>query len=302
MNDIRTFTIDELNKQMHQPTLHPEVAVIDPTRLTDDGTLCFTGNFYAVRFVQTRCGEVRYGRKCADFQYGTLAFTKPGDAVRISHEDAADGSISGILFHPELFSTKSLVFKKADYTFFDYRENESLHLSLQEKRIVQDRLEHLHDELRRDIDRHSLRLVSAGLELLLDYCVRFYERQFACRTDIDEKYLATLDKTLARYFSFNGQKSVEGGIGRIESALSFLSPAYLNDLVRAETGKTLAEYVRIKTMEYIRTRVHKENCPLEQVAGEFGIREPRILALLYRQVFGHQPEQLFGKTFFQLVK
>ena len=291
MNDIRTFTIDEFNKQMQQPTLHPEVAVIDPARLEDDGTLCFTGNFYAIRFVQTRCGEARYGRKCADFQYGTLVFTKPGDIVRVSREDAVDGSISGILFHPELFSTKSLVFKKADYAFFDYRENESLHLSLQEKRIVQDRLEHIHEELRRDIDRHSLRLVSAGLELLLDYCIRFYERQFACRTDIDGEYLATLDKTLVRYFSISGQKSVDGGIIKVESVLPFLSPAYLNDLVRAETGKTLAEYVRVKMMEYIMKRVRNGGCSLEQVAGEFGFHEPRILALLYRQVFGQQPKQ-----------
>ena len=292
MNDIRTFTIDEFNKQMRQPTLHPEVAVIDPARLEGDRTLCFSGNFYAIRFVQTRCGEVRYGRKCADFQYGTLVFTKPGDTVCISREDAVDGSISGILFHPELFSTKSLVFKKADYTFFNYRENEALHLSLQEKRIVQDRLEHIHEELRRDIDRHSLRLVSAGLELLLDYCVRFYERQFACRMDIDGEYMAMLDNTLASYFSLSGQKSVDEGITKIESALSSLSPAYLNDLVRAETGKTLAEYVRIKVMEYIKKRVRKDGCPLELIAGEFGFREPRprILALLYRQVFGHQPK------------
>lgn len=272
MNDIRTFTIDEFNKQMQQPTLHPEVAVIDPARLEDDGTLCFTGNFYAIRFVQTRCGEARYGRKCADFQYGTLVFTKPGDIVRVCREDAVDGSISGILFHPELFSTKSLVFKKTDYTFFDYRENEALHLSLQEKRIVQDRLEHIHEELRRDIDRHSLRLVSAGLELLLDYCVRFYERQFACRTDIDTEYMEKLDKTLARYFSIDGLKSVEGGIIKIESALSSLSPAYLNDFVRAETGKTLAEYVRIKMMEYIKKRVCKEGFPLEQVADRTSTR------------------------------
>lgn len=290
MNNIQTFTIEEFNKRMGQPTLHPLIAVIDAERLTNDSTLCFTGNFYAVRFVRTRCGEARYGRKCADFQYGTLVFTKPGDTMYISHEDTVDGSTSGILFHPELFSQKSLVFKKADYTFFDYRENESLHLSLQEKHVVQDRLEHIHEELQRDIDRHSLRLVSAGLELLLDYCVRFYERQFACRTDIDTEYMEKLDKTLARYFSIDGLKSVEGGIIKIESALSSLSPAYLNDLVRAETGKTLAEYVRIKMMEYIKKRVCKEGFPLEQVAGEFGLRQPRILALLSRQVFGHQPE------------
>ena len=136
----------------------------------------------------------------------------------------------------------------------------------------------------------SLRLVSAGLELLLDYCVRFYERQFACRTDIDGEYMEKLDKTLSQYFSLCGQKSVEGGISKVESALSSLSPAYLNDFVRAETGKTLAEYIRIRMMEYIKKRVHKEGCPLEQVAGEFGFYQPRLLALLYRQVFGCQPE------------
>lgn len=291
MNDIRIFTIDEFNKQMRQSTLHPQVAVIDPAQLDDDVTLCFTGNFYAVHFVQTRCGEVRYGRQCVDFQYGTLTFTKPGDIVCINHEDMADGSISGILFHPELFSSKSLVFKKADYTFFDYRENESLHLSLQEKHIVQDRLKHIHEELRRDIDRHSLRLVSVEVELLLDYCLRFYERQFACRTDICQEYLETVNKTLSYYFSLCGQKSLEDGICQVESALSALSPAYLNELVRAETGKTLAEYVRFKMMEYIKKRVRKDGYSLEQVAGEFGFRHSRILSLLYRQMFGNLPEK-----------
>ena len=290
MNDIQSLTIDEFNKQMRQPTLHPQVAVIDPGQLEDDTTLCFTGNFYAVRFVRTRCGEVRYGRQCVDFQYGTLTFTKPGDTICISHEDAIDGSISGLLLHPELFSTKSLVFKKADYTFFDYRENESLHLSLQEKHIVQDRLNHIHEELQRDIDPYSLRLVSVGVELLLDYCLRFYERQFACRSDICQEYLATVDRTLSCYFSLCGQKSLEDGICRVESALSSLSTAYLNEVVRVETGKTLAEYIRLKMMEYIKKRVRKDGCSLEQVAGEFGFYQPRILALLYRQLFGHQSE------------
>lgn len=291
MNDTRSFTIDEFNRLMHQTALHPEVAVIDPARLEDDATLCFTGNFYAVRFVRTRCGEVRYGRQCSDFQYGTLTFTKPGDTIRIGHGDAVDGSISGILFHPELFNSKSLVFKKADYTFFGYRENESLHLSLQEKRIVQDRLEHIHAELKRDVDRHTLRLVSAGLELLLDYSIRFYERQFACRTDIGREYMAIVDKTLSRYFSMQGRKSVEDGIDRVERALPAISPAYLNDLVRAESGKTLAEYVRVKMMEYIGKRVRQKGSSLDQIAVEFGFRQSRMLALLYRQMFGNWPEE-----------
>ena len=105
---------------------------------------------------------------------------------------------------------------------------------------------------------------------------------------MDREYMTTLDKTLARYFSLNGQKSVEGSITRVESALSFLSPAYLNDLVRVETGKALAGYVRVKMMEFIRKQVSKEGCPLEQIARELGLCKPRLLDILYRQVFGHQ--------------
>ena len=69
-----------------------------------------------------------------------------------------------------------------------------------------------------------------------------------------------------------------------------LSTAYLNEVVRVETGKTLAEYIRLKMMEYIKKRVRKDGCSLEQVAGEFGFYQPRILALLYRQLIGHQSE------------
>ncbi|CCY36489.1 dNA-binding domain-containing protein AraC-type [Alistipes sp. CAG:831] len=124
MSGIRTFSIEELNRQMRQPTLHPQVAVIDPSRLGEDTALCFTGNYYAVRFVRIQCGEpCPYGRQSADFQYATLAFTEPGDIVDVSREDAAGGDISGILFHPDLFCSKSLVLKKADYTFFGYRDN-----------------------------------------------------------------------------------------------------------------------------------------------------------------------------------
>ncbi len=260
--------------------------------MAEDATFCFTGNFYAVRFVQTRCGEVRYGRQCVDFQYAMLAFTKPGGLIRIRPEDVVGEGISGILFHPDLFETDSLLCKKTDYAFFHYRENESLHLFLKEKRIVQDCLKHIHEELRHGTDRHTLRLLSAGMGLLLNYCVRFYERQFACRTDTNREYLTILNETLAHYFSLSGQKSVEDGVGRIKSSLSFFSSAYLNDLVRLETGKTLSEYVRVKMMEYIKKYVRREGRSLKQVAGEFGFCQPYVLMLLYRQIFGHLVEEL----------
>lgn len=290
MNRQDIHTINDFNKQMGQPTLHPLVAVIDPARLVDAGRLCFSGNFYAVYFKQTRCGDRRYGRRCQDFLYGTLVFAAPGDRICIDREDAMEEGLSGLLFSPELFSQKSLVFKKTDYTFFAYKDNESLHLSLQEMHIVQDCLNHIHTELRQDVDRYSLRLIAVGIEMLLDHCLRFYERQFIVRTDINRKYLSTLEGVLDNYLSRTGKKSVEEGIACIRQSLSSLSPAYLSDLVRVETGKTLAEYVRIKMLEHIRIRIQNENQPIGQLAEEFGFYEPRTLVALYYKLFGQMPD------------
>ena len=126
--------------------------------------------------------------------------------------------------------------------------------------------------------------------MLLDHCLRFYERQFIVRTDINRQYLSTLEGVLDNYLSRTGKKSVEEGIACIRQSLSSLSPAYLSNLVRVETGKTLAEYVRIKMLEHIRIRIQNENQPIEQLAEEFGFYEPRTLVALYYKRFGQMPD------------
>lgn len=121
MNRQDIHTINDFNKRMCQPTLHPLVAVIDPVRLREGDRLRFSGNFYAVYFKHTQCGDRCYGRRPQDFQYGTLVFAAPGDTIRIDREDAMPEGPTGLLFSPELFSQKSLVFKKTDYTFLPIR-------------------------------------------------------------------------------------------------------------------------------------------------------------------------------------
>lgn len=291
MNRQDIHTINDFNKRMCQPTLHPLIAVIDPVRLREGDRLRFSGNFYAVYFKHTQCGDRCYGRRPQDFQYGTLVFAAPGETIRIDREDAIQEDLTGLLFSPELFSQKSLVFKKTDYTFFAYKDNESLHLSLQERHLVQDCMEHIYTELQHDVDRFSLRLIAVGLEMLLDNCLRFYERQFIVRTDINRQYLSTLDNALESYLSQTGKKSVEQGVACIRHSLPSLSSAYLSDLIRVETGKALTEYIRIKMLECIRIRIQSRNQPIEELAEEFGFYEPRTLLVLYHKLFGQRLEE-----------
>ncbi len=279
MNGLHQFSLHAFNKHMRQPTLHPQIAVVDPARLSDGMPLCFSGNFYAVCFKHTRCGDKRYGRCCQDFQYGTLTFAAPGVPVTIAPEDAAADGISGLLFCPELFCLKSLAPKRADYTFFAYAENEALHLSLPEKQAVLDCMARLHAELQGDIGRYTLRFAAIWLELLLDRCRCYYERQFIVRSCINRQHLAALDTALDAYFSREGRKSEAESVALARKALPSLTPAYLDDLVRVETGKTLAEYVRVSMLGHIRLRLCSGGQPAA-LAEEFGLDDLRPLRLL----------------------
>ena len=292
MQEVCLYTIDEVNKRLGQPTLHPQVAVLDAAALPESGRLCFSGNFYSVCFRHTSCGDPRYGRRCADFQYATLAFTAPGGIVTMERADAVAGGASGILFRPELFSMKSLVFKKNDYTFFGYRPEESLHLSLQEMRAVQDGMAQIRSELSHDIDRFSLRLAAVGLELLLDRCLRCYERQFIVRTDQNRRHLSAIDTALRAFLAGAGMKSAELGAACARQAVPQVSEAYIDDLVRVETGKTLTDYVRLKMVENVRERLLRGSLTADGMAGEFGRQETRALTLLHRRLYCELPGKL----------
>ena len=176
-------SISQLNTLIGQKTLHPLLSIIDLAEATRLDQLSISGDFYALFFKQVQCGDFRFGRRCHDFQSCTLAFKAPGQTIDINRHDAPEQtSILGITFHPKVFNETPLICKKSEYSFFSYQENESLHLSEREKQIILGCMSNFQKELQRDIDRFSLRLLAVHLELLLDYCLRFYERQFITRS------------------------------------------------------------------------------------------------------------------------
>ena len=79
-----------------------------------------------------------------------------------------------------------------DYTFFSYRPEEALHVSLREKQVILELLDKINEELQRCIDCYSQKIISKYIELLLDYCERFYERQFITRNEANKKDYRTV--------------------------------------------------------------------------------------------------------------
>lgn len=211
-------SISQLNTLIGQKTLHPLLSIIDLAEATRLGQLSISGDFYALFFKQVQCGDFRYGRRCHDFQSCTLAFKAPGQTIDINRHDAPEQtSILGIAFHPKVFNETSLVCKKSEYSFFSYQENESLHLSEREKQIILGCISNFQKELQRDIDRFSLRLLAVHLELLLDYCLRFYERQFITRCNINNDILAYFNQLLEQYLQAEHGVKTEFTLDRVRS-------------------------------------------------------------------------------------
>ena len=124
-------TLEQYCSYCGQRCLHPDIGIITSGSLPDGQA--FKGNFYAICFRRTWCGDKRYGCGCYDFTSATVVFKSPGEII----EPAPVGQLpevpaAGILFTPGLLAHSSFCDKRDEYTFFGYHENESLHLSWRE--------------------------------------------------------------------------------------------------------------------------------------------------------------------------
>ena len=315
-------SIEQYNRFSKQSTLHPLVTLIRPTENgkdmaapvtgkermcahedTEEGKdwiplACATGSSlqemqpeacYALFFPASWCGDTRYGLRCCDFQYATLSFKLPGSPFEVSFSGNGD-RFAGLLFKAELFRDPALAAKKSSYTFFSYKENEALHLSEREYRVVQDCLERIHGELDYGIDAFSMGLLASHTGLLLDYCRRFYERQFIVRSDIGKAALHRFEDCLQAYWQRPGRKTWSGAIRHVKASMDF-SPAYLDDFLRFETGKKLSEAVLVRLFQVVMREIGQPAKSLEAIAAEFGFEDIGTFRCVCSKVTGKTPEE-----------
>lgn len=188
---------------------------------------------------------LRYGCNYYDYQEGTLVFLAPGQVIGV--ED--DGKVyqpqgMALVFHPDLLRGTTLGRTIKDYTFFSYQVNEALHLSEQERHIIIDCFRNIEEELHHTIDKHSQRLIVSNIELFLNYCVRFYDRQFITRENVNKDILTRFENLLNDYFY--SEKPESSGLPTVKYCADqmHLSANYFGDLIKKETGKTASNISR----------------------------------------------------------
>lgn len=287
---IKFNSIDMYNRMYGLETLHPLVAVVDLAQATRFPTH-FTLNYgvYALFLKQTRCGDLRYGRQMYDYQEGTVTSFAPGQVVEVKMEPGIRPAALGLLFHPDLIQGTSLGQDIKQYSFFSYASNEALHLSEEEKKIFKDCLEKIQFEIQRPVDKHSKRLISRNIELLLDYCMRFYERQFITRTKVNKDVLAKFENLLDTYFQ-SDRPLVEG----LPTVKFFadkvnLSSNYFGDLIKKETGMTAQEYIQAKIITLAKEKILSSEKTVGEIAYELGYQYPQHFSRIFKKNVGCTP-------------
>lgn len=289
---LQINTIDSYNSLFGLETRHPLVAVVDladATRFPSHFTMNY--GIYALFLKQTRCGDIRYGRQAYDYQEGTVTSFAPGQVVEVNMEPGFKPKARGLLFHPDLIRGTSLGQGIKSYSFFDYSSAEALHLSDEEKALFSNCLDQIATEIERPIDKFSRRLIARNIELLLDYCMRFYARQFETRTVVNHGVLAQFETLLDEYFA-SGRTQSEG----LPSVKFFadkvcLSPNYFGDLIKKETGKTAQEYIQDKIIALAKELLLGSDKTISEISYELGYQYSQHFNRIFKKNVGQTPNE-----------
>ena len=292
-NEIKRFeTINDYNVFNRHTTLHPLVSVVDLSKASPrQGSRMYFG-FYTIFLKDVKCGDLTYGKENYDYQEGTLVFIAPGQVAGMnSNGETYQPKGYALVFHADLIHGTSLGKHIQDYNFFSYQSREALHVSEHERQLVLDCFSKIRYELERAIDKHSKRLIVANIELFLDYCVRFYDRQFITRDKAHKGILERFEGLLNEYY--RSDKPENDGLPSVAYCAGelHLSPGYFGDLIKKETGKTAQEYIQSKVIEVAKEKIFDHSKSVNQISHELGFRYPQHFTRLFKQRVGQSPNE-----------
>jgi AraC family transcriptional activator of pobA len=289
---IKLDNIAKYNTMRGVETLHPLVTVIDLSKAKPMAAKTFNFGMYAVFLKELNCGELKYGRNHYDYQEGTLVFIAPGQVMGIQpNVKTFEPKGWALLFHPQLIEGTPLGKHIQDYSFFSYDVNEALHLSEKERQIVLDCFGKIQYELEQSIDKHSKKLIASNIELFLNYCTRFYDRQFITRDNAHAGILERFENLLNNYFSSENPANIGlPSVAYYADELN-LSSNYFGDLIKKETGKSAQEYIQSKIIDVAKERIFDHNKSVSEIAYDLGFKYPQHFTRLFKQKVGVTPNE-----------
>lgn len=293
MNGIMTIdTVQQYNDYFGVETCHPLVSVIEGNKAKPLRFCRKLYNVYAILLKDTNCGNLKYGQSIYDYQQGSMLFLAPGQVMG-SEDDGLLHQPEGwaLAFHPELLRGTPLMNLIKEYSYFSYNAKEALHLSEQERQIIIDCMKKINTELQYPIDKHSKSLIIDNVKLLLDYCIRFYDRQFITRENANKDILSRFESLLEEYFS--SDISTEKGMLSVQYCADklCLSANYFSDLCRKETGISALKHIQQKMLDVAKERVFNTSQSIGEISYNLGFPYPQHFSRWFRKMTGYTPNE-----------
>ena len=272
--------------------MHPKIGIIYFDRSENQPTHKMTFGFYALYLVKTVGITMDYGKTKYDFDDGTMICLAPGQTIGVHRMPGGPVPVAiGLMFHPDLLHGTALAKKMKQFTFFSYTSNEALHLSSDECAVIQNYMDSINRELEHPADKFSRQLFVSNIEVLLNYCMRFYERQFATRKDLNNDVLARFEQLLDEYWD-SGEAKIHG----LPTVKYFadkicLSPNYFGDLIKAATGKSAQERIQSKIIEMSKEAILNPRLNIKQIADMLGFQYPQHFLRFFKKRAGCTPKE-----------
>jgi AraC-like DNA-binding protein len=289
----KLISVSQFNVQRGQETLHPLVSILDQSKSIKIEAKKYLSELYVIFLKDIRCEDFHYGRSKYDYQEETLIFIAPNQTFGFDLPDNILIQPSGwaLVFHPDFIRSTALGRTIKDYSFFSYGVNEALHISSREKQIVLECFTKIKEELDRGIDKHSKTLIVNNIELFLNYCVRFFDRQFITRENLNKDLLNKFEHLLNDYFEscllqINGLPSVTYCAEKLN-----LSANYFGDLIKKETGKTAIELIQSKVIDFSKDKIFDQSKTISEIAFELGYKYPQHFTRLFKKKVGVSPTE-----------
>jgi len=270
-----------------KPT-HPLVAAIEMTgvRQPTPSNSSYRLGCYSILCKQY-IGQLKYGQSYYDFGEGSLMFTAPGQVMTPSPGDYVEQGW-GLFFHPDLINNSSLGRKIIDCSFFHYATNEALFVTEEEKQILTTCFDNIRKEYSQRIDKHTNSLIQSNIALLLDYCTRFYDRQFYTHEKVNTDMVQQFEKLLKDYFA--QEHTALPGVAYFAKQLH-LSPNYLSDLLQRFTGKTTQEHIHLQVVDMAKSLLWSTEKNISEIAYSLGFEHASHFTRLFKQKTGYAPSE-----------
>lgn len=291
MQEIYLNTVQDFNDYHGLPTLHPMVSVVHVENTEHIKPCTMHYGLYAIYLKETKACKLSYGRTPYDFDEMTVTSFAPGQTVMVEPApDVPFAKFSALVFHPDLLNRTPLAKQMSRYDFFDYTSTEALHLSNQEVDIFQGVLNMIEQELHRAIDKHTRELIVSNIELLLNYCLRFYDRQFITREEINHGVVKKFITMLDEYINTQGQKDGLPTVARFADKCC-LSTGYFGTLVKTETGRTAKDLINDRILCKAKELLQSESLSVTQISELIGFKYPQHFIRFFKSFTGKTPSQ-----------